>query len=99
MPFRAGTESNHWFYSFVLNRDIVKDELRTIITELEENGVQTRAIWGLIHEQKPYVNHAAYKIERAKYYSERVINLPCSTNLALEDVAYVVETLHKVLDK
>lgn len=99
LPFRAGTESNHWFYSFVLNRDIVKDELRTIITELEENGVQTRAIWGLIHEQKPYVNHAAYKIERAKYYSERVINLPCSTNLALEDVAYVVETLHKVLDK
>ena len=97
MPFREGTASNHWFYSFVLNRDIVKDELRTIITNLEKNGVQTRAIWGLIHEQKPYVNHMAYKIERAKYYSERVINLPCSTNLTPEEVEKVVSVIRQVL--
>lgn len=97
LPFREGTASNHWFYSFVLNRDIVKDELRTIITNLEKNGVQTRAIWGLIHEQKPYVNHMAYKIERAKYYSERVINLPCSTNLTPEEVEKVVSVIRQVL--
>ena len=97
MPFREGTESNQWFYAFVLNRNIVKAELREIITALEKRGVQTRAIWGLIHEQRPYVSCAAYEMEKAKYYSERVINLPCSTNLTSEDIEYVVNTLEDVL--
>lgn len=99
LPFREGIKANQWFYSFVLNRDVVKAELRTIITQLEKEGVQTRAIWGLIHEQKPYAECTAYKIERAKYYSERVINIPCSTNLTGEDIAFVSETLQRVLEK
>lgn len=98
MSFREGTDSNQWFYAYVLNRDVVKTELRTIITELEKEGVQTRAIWGLIHEQKPYASCEAYEIEKAVYYSERVINLPCSTNLTEEDINYVVETLNRVLE-
>lgn len=84
LPFREGTESNKWFYSYVLDRNVVKAELRDIITELEKEGVQTRAIWGLIHEQKPYVDCTAFQIKKAKEYSRRVINLPCSTNLKEE---------------
>lgn len=89
LKFREKTRSNKWFYSFVLNRDVCKENVRTYINELQEHGIQTRPIWGLINEQKPYVNDVAYKIERAKYYSERVINLPSSTNITEDDVITV----------
>ena len=89
LKFREKTRSNKWFYSFVLNRDVCKENVRTYINELQEHGIQTRPIWGLINEQKPYVNDVAYKIERAKYYSERVINLPSSTNITEDDVIAV----------
>lgn len=99
LPFREGTESNKWFYSYVLDRNVVKAELRDIITELEKEGVQTRAIWGLIHEQKPYADCTAFQIQKATDYSRRVINLPCSTNLKEEDIVFVVQALQRVLEK
>ena len=56
VDFREGTSSNKWFYSLEINRDLVKQTMREIITALEKKGIQTRAIWGLINEQKPYLN-------------------------------------------
>ncbi len=97
MKFRDGTDSNKWFYSVEINRELIIASLREIIAKLEEAGIQTRAIWGLIHEQKPYVSAYSYKIEKASYYADRVINIPASTNLLSEDIAYVSETIKEVL--
>ena len=94
--FRVNTRSNKWFYSFVLNKDVCKKSVRQYIIELQEKGIQTRPIWGLIHEQRPYINELAYKIEKAKYYSERVINLPCSTNITRNDIVKVCEEIKKM---
>lgn len=93
LSFREHTRSNKWFYSFVLNRDICRQNIRTYIDQLQEQGIQTRPIWGLIHEQKPYLNYKAYEIDKAKYYSERIINLPCSTNLTHEEIKTVCDAL------
>lgn len=38
--------------------------MRDVITTLQERGVQTRAIWGLIHEQLPYQNAIACEMEK-----------------------------------
>ena len=54
MPFREGTSSNKWFYSLKIDRNRITATMREIIAALEEDGIQTRAIWGLINEQKPY---------------------------------------------
>lgn len=96
LPFRNGTRSNKWFYSFVLNKEICKKEVRTYIEFLEKNGIQSRPIWGLIHMQKPYRDMEAFEIEKAIYYAERVINIPCSTNIREEDIRYVSECLKKI---
>ncbi|NLJ93957.1 MAG: aminotransferase DegT, partial [Clostridiaceae bacterium] len=56
-------------------------------------GIQTRPIWGLIHQQKPYLSHQTYKIEKAMYYVDRVLNIPCSANLSKEDLDFVVEKI------
>ena len=95
--FREKTSSNKWFYSLEINRDKVKATMREIITALEERGVQTRAIWGLINEQVPYQNEVTYKLEKAPYYAERILNLPSSTQITKEEIEYVVEQIKAVL--
>jgi len=97
--FREGTRSNKWFYSLEINKDKIDASMRTIITELEACGVQTRAIWGLINEQLPYIGEFCYKIEKAPYYAERIINIPCSTQITEDEIKYVAEKVKEVLEK
>ena len=97
LGFREGTYSNQWFYSLELDMDFLKCSLRDVITRLQDKGVQTRAIWGLIHEQKPYKNDLFYKIEKASYYSGCILNIPCSTQLCDDDIQYVVEVLKEIV--
>lgn len=97
IPFRDGISSNKWFYSLEINRDRVKTSMREIITALEKRGVQTRAIWGLINEQIPYLENDTYHLEKAPYYAERILNLPASTQITGEEIEYVVEQVKEVL--
>ena len=96
LPFRENIRSNKWFYSFVLNKSICHKPVKEYIVGLQEEGIQTRPIWGLIHEQKPYIQELAYKIEKAKYYSDRIINLPCSTSITEEQIKLVSEKVKKL---
>lgn len=98
LPFREGTCSNQWFYSLQLREDRLQGkDMRDIIGALQERGVQTRAIWGLIHEQKPYLQNIAYKIEKAPCYSATVLNIPSSTQLTEDDICYAAEQITEVL--
>ena len=97
MPFREGTASNHWFYSLNINRDAVSASMRTIITALGDKGIQTRAIWGLINEQKPYEGEETYLLEKAPYYASRILNLPCSTQITEEDILTVCREVKQLL--
>lgn len=97
MPFRVNTFSNKWFYSLKINRDKIKVSMREIITALEKEGIQTRAIWGLINEQKPYKDFIAYKIEKAKMYSDCILNIPCSTNITNDEIVEVAAKIKSLL--
>lgn len=97
--FRDGTSSNKWFYSLEINRNKIMASMREIITALEQRGIQTRAIWGLINEQIPYQNEMAYRMEKAPYYAERILNIPSSTQITEDEITYVVEQVKDVLRK
>ena len=97
LKFRQGTESNKWFYSFPIPKECAV-EVRTLIESLQNEKIQTRPIWGLIHEQKPYQSDIAYEIEKAEEYSRCIINVPCSTNLTEEEIERVVKVLADKLD-
>lgn len=97
LEFRQGTESNKWFYSFPIPKECAV-EVRTLIESLQNEKIQTRPIWGLIHEQKPYQSDIAYEIEKAKEYSRCIINVPCSTNLTEEEIERVVHALQRQLE-
>lgn len=97
LEFREETLSNKWFYALEVNMNNIGYSIKELILALKDKGVQTRAIWGLIHEQKPYADEIKYQIKKAEYYSKCILNIPCSTQLVEEDVRYVVEILKEVI--
>lgn len=97
LPFREGTESNKWFYSLCLDRSRIDVPLKEIILALREKGIESRPIWGLINEQLPYREEEAYRLEKAPYYADRVINIPSSTQITEEEIDYVADEVKRLL--
>ena len=97
MPFRAGTSSNKWFYSIKIDRERITASMREIIISLHEKQIETRAIWGLINEQKPYEDEVTYQLEKAPYYASRILNIPSSTQITAEEIGYVASEVKKLL--
>ena len=98
LPFRQDTRANHWFYSVIVDKDKYGMDRDELLRRLNDNGIQTRPLWGLIHKQKPYLDNYAYRIEKAYYYEKNLINLPCSSNLTKEDVETVIQKLIDLKD-
>ena len=97
MPFRPGTSSNKWFYSINIDRAHIKASMREIIVACHDNGFETRAIWGLINEQKPYLGEETYKLEKATYYASRILNIPSSTQITEDEIVYVANQVKQLL--
>lgn len=93
LPFRSDTRANHWFYSIIVDKEKYGIDRDKLLRKLNDNNIQTRPLWGLIHKQRPYVENQAYRIEKAEFYEKNLINVPCSSNLSEEDVEVVIELL------
>jgi perosamine synthetase len=92
LDFNNKIRSNYWFYALYVHDNYLFDR-DEIITYLSSKKVQVRPVWGLIHEQKPYLGSQTYKIEKAKNYLKHLVNIPCSSNLCKEDVEFIVDCL------
>ncbi|MBY6837878.1 LegC family aminotransferase [Clostridium botulinum] len=94
LKFSDDIEPNYWFYSLVIGDEypLKRDDL---IKYLLSKAIQSRPIWGLIQDQKPYTKCETYDVKKAKYYIDRIINIPCSTNLKKDDIDIVIEVLKK----
>lgn len=88
-------KSNLWFYALAVEEGRIG--LRELVDKLEKESVQTRPIWRLNHLQKPYEKNESYKISRAQWFYDRVINLPCGASLTEEEIHRVCEAVGKVL--
>lgn len=95
ISFREDIRPNYWFYALLVNNEF-SVERNNLMFRLEKLNIQSRPIWDLIHQQVPYKNHEAYLIERASNYLERVINIPCSSNLTTAEVVYVINSLEEI---
>lgn len=98
LPFNENTRANKWFYSIVVDETksgINRDDLLKV---LNENNIQTRPLWGLIHKQKPYLKNQTYCIEQAYYYEQNLINIPCSSNLKSDDIDIVISEIKRVIE-
>ena len=90
LPFREGTRSNHWFFSLVLPDRLDRDDC---MARLSERKIQTRPIWGLLNEQCDYSRNETFGMDTARELAKKVLNIPCSTNVTIEDADRVIEEI------
>ena len=92
LPFRTeDVRPNRWFFSLYLKDSGLDRD--TVIEKLQAQNIQTRPVWALIHEQADYPRNEAYGLEKAEDYRRQIVNLPCSTNLSLEDCERVCQAV------
>lgn len=91
LPFGCDM-ANYWFYSFALRRPdaAVRDRL---LQYLSSQNIQARPIWKLNHMQKPFRQYRAMDCGNALRFYDRVVNIPCGTNLTDEQLDRVCEAL------
>lgn len=93
LPFNEDTRANYWFYSIMVDKEKYGLDRDELLVKLNECGIQSRPLWGLMHDQKPLKQYESYKIEKARHYVDNLLNIPCSTNLTSEQVEQVVGKL------
>ena len=91
LPFSCDT-TNCWFYSFALNRFDAEDRDK-LICYMNDQNIQVRPIWKLNHMQTPFRRFRAMNCDHALNFYNRVVNIPCSTNLTREQIGRVCQTL------
>jgi aminotransferase in exopolysaccharide biosynthesis len=80
------SEANRWFYAYVCDDSADKERL---LADLVGAGIQARPLWYPNHLQRPYVQMQAFEVERAQWFYDRVVNLPCSVTLTEAEIAEV----------
>lgn len=87
LSFKNNIRSNKWFYSYICED---RDDL---LSFLQCKHIQTRPIWTLIYKLKPYEQSQTYKIDVADTYCGKILNIPCSTNLTVDDIKYITQNI------
>jgi perosamine synthetase len=90
-------EANYWFYSLLLEPAEAGIDREALMSALAAEGIQSRPLWLPNHLQAPYAGSVAYRIERAMWFWERVLNLPCSSNLTAEQVDRVCRAVRQAV--
>ncbi len=96
LPFREDIRANYWFFSLVLG-DAFSLSRDALIEHMSREKIQLRPVWALMTELPPYQKNEAYGTQKAQMYRERIVNLPCSTNLSDEDQKRVIDSLLALL--
>ena len=92
-----GTFWNHWFFSLIVEPTEAGIDREQLMSSLDADGIQSRPLWYPNHLQKAYTGAIAYRVERAIWFWERVLNLPCSSNLTAEQIDRVCDSIEAAL--
>lgn len=88
------TRSNCWHYALIVANSGEKNR-DGLMACLKENHIESRPIWRSLHCQKPFHDSFSFHIEKANYYADKILNIPCSSNLRETDVERVAACIQK----
>jgi aminotransferase in exopolysaccharide biosynthesis len=71
-------KSNYWLNAIVFNNRNERDEF---LEYSNDNGVQTRPAWTLLHKLPPYQNCQRTGTPNAEYIEDRLVNIPSSVRI------------------
>ena len=87
--------NNHWLNLLQIDNKVYDEDREILMKRLEENGIQTRPVWKLNHEQKPYKHCQHYNIDNAKKLVKNSLCLPSSANITNKDLNKIVSQLNE----
>ena len=64
---------------------------------MKEQQIECRPFWKPVHLQLPYKDCPKSKVAVAEGLWQRIITLPCSTNISGEEISQVCEALKAAL--
>ena len=64
--------------------------------KLKEAGVEARPFWKPVHLQKPYEGSVISKAPVSEGLWQRIVVLPCSTNITDEDMDVVANAVKEI---
>jgi len=86
--------NNHWMNLLQIDNNVYNEDREVLMERLEKNGIQTRPVWKLNHEQKPYKDCQYYKVKKAEILLTNSLCLPSSANLSNENLNKIVSVLN-----
>lgn len=95
--FPTTSGSSCWFSGIVLPEGSELNEAKKICVKMKEEGIEARPFWKPVHLQKPYENCPKSKVDVAEKFWQRIITLPCSTNIMVDELEKVVSALKIIL--
>ncbi|HET6351102.1 MAG TPA: LegC family aminotransferase [Coriobacteriia bacterium] len=96
MQAPEGTFSNSWFFTLLVDADEFGMDREALMQALSEAKIQSRPLWLPVHMNAPYAGCRVVSPERAVWFWERILNVPCSSDLTEADVDRVVSTIRSL---
>ena len=87
-------DNNHWLNLLQIDNKVYNEDREVLMKRLEENGIQTRPVWKMNHEQKPYKDYQHFKVNKARELVKNSLCLPSSSNLSNENLNKIVSVLN-----
>lgn len=88
--------SSCWFSGIVLSEGETIDTAKLLCARLKDRDIEARSFWKPIHLQKPYMDCPRSNVEVSEELWQRIITLPCSTNITEKELEFVVDELKEV---
>ena len=87
--FPATDGSSCWFSGIVLPGGTELVTAKALCAKLKESEIEARSFWKPVHLQKPYKDSPVSEVKTAEGLWQRIITLPCSTNITEDELALV----------
>jgi len=88
------SSNNHWLNILQIDTLIHKHSMSELLQRCIKNKIETRPVWMLNHEQKPYKIFQRYKINKAIDLVKKSICLPSSPDLTTEILDRIINILN-----
>ncbi len=96
-PTGKNVNSSCWLSGMVMDKGGIEKN-RKVRARLKEKGIESRSFWKPVHLQKPYMHVIkADSLEIAESIWDKIITLPCSTNITKMELELVVNALNDIL--
>jgi len=83
--------SNSWFLGYNSNNK------HRLMKTLADNNIESRPLFTPNHTHKPFRKFKTYGgLMASKYYANRIVNLPCSTTLTVEQIDKVCDIINSI---